>query len=929
MGVNEVSDISVLIAAGEGVDVRNVISVLESKGLSTDCVLAKSTSLEVVSTKNEERNTLVVLSVGVRKTKLVDCSNKNDVSVTKGKLVLATGTTIKVDVPSTTSVGEIKVCDISELAMNEAVSTVGVGVITSGVKASESDGNSKMNDGMLLELWKRASVAEIFTVILVVVGREVGDSSTSEEGKLKPGVGDSSGTSKDGVDGIMSSGSDVENDGRNSEVNGSPSASDDVSNTLVGTTKNVAEGREDSSKNDGVGAKVSVTAAKGVLVATVKMPPSIGVLKSSVGVATVTRVGGVTSSENKSWEVATAESVSEGVGNIVGRKMISEVSELTCSWLEVCKRDETIVCSREVDGSMLSKGAVDAGKLETSCRILLGNTSVVKAGRNASTVEVRDAKAGDVEVSRLRVDVGSTSKTCELETKISVAEVASGTSCGLVAGVSSMKEDKDVCEGEKSKVVKSSPGPDVMDITCEVSKVEGEGCSDSSTTWLETGPSRSIVLENPIRSLELASSILMVGVGKISTTDVLSISGGPDDASESDRDAKISREGAGVGVRRAIVVVLGSEGTASSMLVVAVGKISTDAFSKSVKTAKDSIGVSDVSRDDETCKVGAGVGVGKDTIVDAGVGVGRDTIVDAGVGVGRDTIVDAGVGVGRDTIVDGKVKTEDSSILVVASSATDETIAEDSTLSVGLGDKLALRAVERGMAAVLVSSNPMDDTKNSTLCVDVATGSLPCTKLGVGMRLTASVERVKMTEVAVLASADDCISSAVVTGRVKDEKALMNSAEKLDGSKFVKAVLALTTPTEDSVSSIPCVELGVGKGLVASAKDAGTLNKILATSVRAVDTISLLMVGSVVESTTEEFSWYTLDVLTVSTNVDISGELSMVTEEGEGREDVTGVWVVLVCTAGAATVVLITPTPKVSGIVLLSSNSVVDTALVD
>ena len=241
MGVNEVSDISVLIAAGVSVDVRNVTSVLESKGLSTDCVLAKSTPLEVVSTKNEERNTLVVLSVGVRKTKLVDCSKKNDVSVTKGKLVLATGTTIEVDAPSTTSVGEIKVCDISELAMNEAVSTVGVGVITSGVKASESDGNSKMNDGML-ELWKRASVAEIFTVILAVVGREVGDSSTSEEGKLKPGVGDSSGTSKDGVDGIMSSGSDVESDGRNSEVNGSPSASDDVSNTLVGTTKNVAEG---------------------------------------------------------------------------------------------------------------------------------------------------------------------------------------------------------------------------------------------------------------------------------------------------------------------------------------------------------------------------------------------------------------------------------------------------------------------------------------------------------------------------------------------------------------------------------------------------------------------------------------------------------------------------------------------------------------
>ena len=634
-----------------------------------------------------------------------------------------------------------------------------------------------------------------------------------------------------------------------------------------------------------------------MLVAIVKMPPSIGVLKSGVGVATVTRVGGVTSSENKSGEVATAEIVSEGVGNMVGRKMISEVGELTCSWLEVCKRDGTIVCSSEVDGSMLSKGGVDAGKLETSCRILLGNTSVVKAGTNASTVEVRDAKAGDVEASRLTVDVGSTSKTCELETKISAAEVASGTSCGLVAGVSSMKEDKDVGEGEKSKVVKSSPVPDVMDITCEVSKVVGEGCNDSSTTWLETGASKSIVLENTTCSLELASSILTVGVGKISTTDVLSISGGPDDASERDRDAKISREGAGVGVRRAIVVVVGSEGTASSMLVVGVGKISTDMFSKSVKTGKDSIGVSDADRNDETCKVGAGVGVG------------------------------------RDTIVDVKAKAEDST-LVVASSATDETIAEDSTLSVGLGDKLALtstRAVERGMAAVLVSTNPMDDTKNSTLCVDAATGSLPCTKLGVGARLTASVERVKMTEVAVLVSADDCISSAVVTGRVKDEKTLMNSAEKLDGSKFVKAVLTLTTPTEDSVSSIPCVELGVGKRLVASAKDTGTLDKILATSVRAVDTISLLVVGSVAEITIEKLSWPTLDVLTISTNVDISGELSTVTKEGEEREDITGIWVVLVCTAGAATVVLITstPTPKVNGIVLVSSNSVIDTACVD
>ena len=469
---------------------------------------------------------------------------------------------------------------------------------------------------------------------------------------------------------------------------------------------------------------------------------------------------------------------------------------------------------------MLSKDGVDAGKLDTSCRILLGNTSVVKVGINVSAVEVRDAKAGDVDTSRPRVDVGSMSKTCELESEISATEVVSGTSCGLVVGVSSLKENKDVGEGEKSKVVKSSSVTDVMDMICEVSKAVGEGCSDPSKTWLETGASRLIMLEDPNGSLELASSMLMVGVGKISTTNVLSVSGGPDDASESDRD----------GVRRAIVVVLGSEGiadvllvivasleVASSMLVVGVGKISTDVFSKSVKTAEDSNSVSDASRNDETCNVGAGVGVG------------------------------------RDSVVNVKAKAEDS-IPVVVSSATDETIAEDSTLSIGLGDKLALTSttgVERGIAGVIVSSNPMDDTNTSILCVEVAAGSLSCMKLGVGTRLTASVESMKMTEVAMLASGDDCINSEVVTGRVTDAKALINSVEKLDGSKFVKAVLGPATLTEDSTSSIPCVEIGVGKGVVASAKDAGTLDKILATSMGAV---SLLKIGSVAEGTTEEIS---------------------------------------------------------------------------
>ena len=239
VGVIVVSDISVLIADGVGVDIRNVVSGLESKGLSTNGVLAKSTPLEVVSTKNEERNTLVGLGVGVRINKLVGCSERNGVSATKGKLVLANGTAIEVDMLSTTRVGEIKVCDSSELPMNDTISTVGVGVITSGDEASESDGNSKTNDGKL-ELWKKASVTE---VTLVVIGRlKVEDSSTNEEGKLKPGVGDSSGTSKDGVDGIMSSGSDVDNDGRNSDVIDSPSALDDTNSTLVGTIKNVAKG---------------------------------------------------------------------------------------------------------------------------------------------------------------------------------------------------------------------------------------------------------------------------------------------------------------------------------------------------------------------------------------------------------------------------------------------------------------------------------------------------------------------------------------------------------------------------------------------------------------------------------------------------------------------------------------------------------------
>ena len=477
---------------------------------------------------------------------------------------------------------------------------------------------------------------------------------------------------------------------------------------------------------------------------------------------------------------------------------------------------------------MLSKDEMDAGKLDTSCRILLGNTSVVKVGINGSADEVRDAKAGDVDTSRPRVDVGSMSKTCELESEISPTEVVSGTSCGLVVGVSSLKENKDVGEGEKSIVVKSSSVSDVMDMTCEVSKAVGEGCSDPSKTWLETGASRLIMLENPKGSLELASSTLMVGVGKISTTNVLSVSSGLDDASGSDRDADKSREGAGVGVRRAIAVVLGSEGIAdvllviaaslelaSSMLVAGVGKISTDVFSNSVKNAEDSIRVSDASRKDETCNVGAGVGVG------------------------------------RDSDVNVKAKAEDI-ILVVVSSAIDETIAEDSTLSIGLGDKVAFTSttgVERRIAAVIVSSNPMDDTNTSMLCVEVATSSLSCMKLGVGTRLTASVESMKTTEVAMLASGDDRISSEVVTGRVTDVKALINSVEKLDGSKFVKAVL--TTLTEDSVNSIPCVELKVGKGIVASAKDAGALDKILVTSMGAV---SLLKVGSVAEGTTEEIS---------------------------------------------------------------------------
>lgn len=65
--------------------------------------------------------------------------------------------------------------------------------------------------------------------------------------------------------------------------------------------------------------------------------------------------------------------------------------------------------------------------------------------------------------------------------------------------------------------------------------------------------------------------------------------------------------------------------------------------------------------------------------------------------------------------------------------------------------------------------------------------------------------------------------------------------------------------------------------------------------------------------------------------MDISAELSMVTEEGEGREDITGVWVVLVGTAVTVTIVLIipNPSPKVNGIVLVGSISIVATGLID
>ena len=214
---------------------------------------------------------------------------------------------------------------------------------------------------------------------------------------------------------------------------------------------------------------------------------------------------GVADSVNCNGDVETAMAVSEGAAMAVE----NTISEITCSWLEVCD-DGPMVCSTVVDGIMLNKGMVEAGRLETSCTVLVGNTSDMKVVSNVNegsvdrAVEVRNAEASNVEASRPRVDV-SINKICEVENGVSATVVAIGASCELVALVAEGSTIKDeegtavtmddvvrgtvkssgevttkvenvVGEGEKRKVVKDSSVVDVNDKTCEADDIVREGC---------------------------------------------------------------------------------------------------------------------------------------------------------------------------------------------------------------------------------------------------------------------------------------------------------------------------------------------------------------------------------------------------------------------------------------------------------------------
>lgn len=251
---------------------------------------------------------------------------------------------------------------------------------------------------------------------------------------------------------------------------------------------------------------------------------------------------GVTDSVNWNGEVVTATAVSEGVSMVVEKKMTSEMVEPSCLWIDVCVNGP-IVCSTVVDGIMLNEGMVEAGRLETSCRVLVGNTSDIKVVSNVNegpvdkAVGVRNAEASDVEASRPRVDV-SLNKICDVENSVSATVVAIGTSCELVAltiegstdreeevtavtkddvvkgtvngsGEVTKKVENIVGEGEKSKLVKDSSAMDVNDVLCEVDDKVREGCRVAAVSSI----SGSTVEDSITDSSDAETNIVGIGVG--------------------------------------------------------------------------------------------------------------------------------------------------------------------------------------------------------------------------------------------------------------------------------------------------------------------------------------------------------------------------------------------------------------------------------
>ena len=250
---------------------------------------------------------------------------------------------------------------------------------------------------------------------------------------------------------------------------------------------------------------------------------------------------GVTDSVNWNGEVVTAMAVSEGVSMVVEKKMTSEMVELSCPWIDVCVNGP-IVCSTVVDGIMLNEGMVEAGRLETSCRVLVGNTSDIKVVSNVTegsvdkAVGVRNAEASDVEASRPRVDV-SLNKICDIENSVSATVVAIGTSCELVALTIEGSTDKEeevtavtkddvvkgtvngsgevtkkvenVGEGEKSKLVKDSSAMDVNDVLCEVDAKVREGCRVAAVSSI----SGNTVEDSITVSSDAETNIVGIGVG--------------------------------------------------------------------------------------------------------------------------------------------------------------------------------------------------------------------------------------------------------------------------------------------------------------------------------------------------------------------------------------------------------------------------------